>query len=154
MAFELSDEALVVRADEIAEKAHQGQLDKIGRPYIDHPRRVAARLDTPDAKAAALLHDVIEDSDLTADDLRAEGIPPGVVHAVVLLTRRADVPDAEYYRRILGDELALTVKLADLADNSDPRRLARIVEPQRTALTEKYRHAYAALGRPELAAAL
>ncbi|TFV56380.1 HD domain-containing protein [Mycobacterium sp. PS03-16] len=154
MAFELSDEALVSRADEIAEKAHQGQLDKIGRPYIDHPRRVAARLDTADAKAAALLHDVIEDSELTAADLRAEGIPRRVVDAVVLLTRCADVPDAVYYRRILGDELAHVVKLADLADNTDPRRLAQIGEPLRTALREKYRNAYAALGAPELAPAL
>lgn len=151
---ELSGDALVARADAIAQRCHAGQVDKIGRPYIEHPRRVAARLDTPVAKAAALLHDVIEDCEVSADDLRSFGMPEAVVACVLLLTRRDDVPDAVYYERIRGDELARTVKLADLSDNTDPARLAGIAEPKRGQLRAKYRHAYAALGHPELAGAL
>jgi (p)ppGpp synthase/HD superfamily hydrolase len=154
LVFELSDAALVATADEIAQRAYDGQLDKLGRPYIAHPRRVAARLDTTHAKAAALLHDVIEDSPITADDLRAEGIPQVVIDCVLLLTRRDDVPADDYYRAIAADALARTVKMADLADNSDPARLAALPEPTRSRLTAKYRHAYLALGEPERAAAL
>ena len=62
-------------ADQLAECAHHCQVDKIGRPYIGHPRRVAAQAQSPEAKASALLHDVIEDSSVTAEDLRAHGIP-------------------------------------------------------------------------------
>jgi (p)ppGpp synthase/HD superfamily hydrolase len=151
---ELSDAALIAKADEIARRAHDGQLDKLGRPYIAHPRRVAARVDTAHAKAAALLHDVVEDSPITAEDLRAEGIPQAVIDCVLLLTRRDDVPADEYYEAIGADALARTVKMADLADNSDPARLAALPEPTRSRLCAKYRHAYIALGEPGRAAAL
>ncbi|MEV3903733.1 guanosine-3',5'-bis(diphosphate) 3'-pyrophosphohydrolase [Mycobacterium sp. NPDC050551] len=150
----LSDTALIEKADGIAERAHRGQVDKIGRPYIAHPRRVAGRVDTAQAKAAALLHDVIEDSPVTAADLVAEGIPRAVVDCVILLTRRDDVPDADYYRAINAHPLARVVKMADLADNSDAARLAQIPEPKQSELRAKYRRAYTALGEPERAAAL
>lgn len=150
----LSDAAMIEKADAIADHAHFGQVDKIGRPYIAHPRRVAERVRTAEAKAAALLHDVIEDSPVTAADLVAEGIPQAVVDCVILLTRRDDVPEADYYRAIDAHPLARLVKLADLADNSDAARLAQIPEPKQTELRAKYRRAYLALGEPERAAAL
>lgn len=150
----LSDAALIAKADDIARRAHLGQVDKLGRPYIAHPRRVAGRVGTAEAKAAALLHDVIEDSPITAADLLAEGIPQSVVDCVILLTRRDDVPEADYYRAIDVHPLARVVKLADLADNSDPARLAQLAEPTRSELRAKYGRAYTALGEPELAAAL
>jgi hypothetical protein len=152
MDIALSGDALIAKADEIAEQAHRDQHDKLGKPYIEHPRRVAARVLTPEAKAAALLHDVIEDSGITADDLRAQGIPSDVIDCVLLLTR--DVPDEEYYRRIRSDDFALTVKLADLADNTAESRLSRIAAPKQTELRAKYRKAYTSLGREDLANAL
>jgi (p)ppGpp synthase/HD superfamily hydrolase len=148
----LSGDALIAKADEIAERAHRGQTDRLGQPYIQHPRRVGERVATPEAKAAAVLHDVIEDSGITTDDLRAHGIPTDVVDCVARLTR--DVPDDDYYRRIRSDDLALFVKLADLADNSDTARLGRVAEPKQSQFRAKYRKAYTSLGRDDLARTL
>lgn len=140
---------LISASAAICERAHAGQFDKEGRPYVEHVRRVASYVD-PDRSAsvhaAALLHDVLEDSSLTVADLANEGIPPDVLEIVLLLTRRRDVADANYYRRIRAHVDALEVKLADLADNTDPGRLAQLGPADRARLTQKYGAAYAALG--------
>lgn len=132
------------RAKDIATKAHEGQVDKAGMPYIDHSRRVAERVaqvdGRPEAIAVAWLHDVVEDTATTLDDLRAGEFSEYVVAAVDAMTRRPDEGD-EYYRRIAADDLALVVKLADIWDNTDPDRVARLDEQDRARLQEKYRHA-------------
>nr|BBX76220.1 hypothetical protein MFLOJ_00070 [Mycobacterium florentinum] len=92
----------IATADAIAAAAHAGQVDKAGMPYIGHVRRVASYVDpaNTDAVVAALLHDVIEDTGLTAADLAERGIPQAAIDAIELLTRRDDQPSADYYRRI------------------------------------------------------
>lgn len=134
-------------ARQIATEAHAGQVDKAGRPYIDHPRRVAERVEDLQAQAVAWLHDVLEDTTRTAEDLRAAGVDDEVVAAVQLLTR-TDGDDA-YYARIAVDPLAREVKLADIADNTDPVRTALLDPATRDRLAEKYDHARRALGALE-----
>lgn len=147
---------LLAVADSIAAQAHAGQVDKLGVDYIDHPRSVAGRVNQDDevAVAAALLHDVVEDSGISASDLRARGIPEPVIETVELLTRSMDVPDAEYFAAIRQHPTALTVKLADLADNTEPTRLAQLPDQLQRKLVAKYENAYRALGRDDLADAL
>ncbi|WP_091528589.1 HD domain-containing protein [Microlunatus soli] len=132
----------VDRAIAIATQAHRGQTDKSGEPYIGHPERVADRLaeDDHDGRVVAWLHDVVEDTDVTADDLAAD-FDAAIVAAVVALTRvEKDEPD-DYYRRVRADPLALRVKFADIADNTDPARVARLDDRTRTRLAGKYDHA-------------
>jgi (p)ppGpp synthase/HD superfamily hydrolase len=147
---------LIAVADAIAGRAHSGQVDKVGGEYIVHPRSVAARVRPQSAKyiATALLHDVIEDSDVTAADLLAAGIPDTVVSAVTLLTRTESIAPQQYYASIRTDPMALAVKLADLADNTDPVRLNRLPDTTQARLRTKYRLAYECLGVDSLAAAL
>ncbi len=114
------------RADAIASKAHKGQKDKGGRAYAEHPRAVAAMLDDPLLKTAALLHDVIEDTEWTADDLLAAGIHPKVVETVCTLTHQEQETYDEYLTRVGRNPLAVEVKLADLRHNS---QLDRIPNP-------------------------
>jgi len=140
--MEMSEQdSMVSAAREIAIRAHDGQVDKIGAPYILHPERVAARLPCPQAQAVAWLHDVLEDTHVTAEDLLAAGIPLRVVQAVQALTHSHDEPLPLYYRRVVADELAREVKLADVADNSDPARLALLNEATRSRLQKKYARA-------------
>lgn len=138
-------------ADRIAEKAHDGQRDHGGEPYIDHARRVASYVDQSDAYAiaAALLHDVIEDNaDVTPESLLSAGIPVLVVDAVCLLDRHRHDPE-DYYSNMLRDDaaskLARAVKLADLADNTDPARKSKLPARLRAHLRKKYARAYAEL---------
>jgi len=129
------------RASAIASLAHRGQVDKLGYDYIDHPARVADAfdwLDEPVAHCAAWLHDVVEDSDITAKDLLAAGMLPEIVEVVELLTRRDDVADEEYYRRIRQRPIALAVKLADLADNEAGWRFRKLDYETQARLSQKY----------------
>ncbi|TQO19930.1 HD domain-containing protein [Rhodoglobus vestalii] len=125
----------------IATIAHRGQTDKLGYDYIDHPARVAEsfdRLDEPVEHCAAWLHDVIEDSDVTAADLLKAGMLPEIVEAVELLTRRKDVADTDYYERIRQHPVALAVKLADIDDNSASRRSRKLDHDTQVRLSNKY----------------
>lgn len=124
--------------------AHAGQTDLGGAPYCEHPARVMERLGpdaSDEAKTIALLHDVVEDGGVTFADLRIWFGPP-VVDAVALLTRPEGMPYAEYIERLAasGNATAISVKLADLADNLDPTRPHR---PER--LTARYERARAIL---------
>jgi (p)ppGpp synthase/HD superfamily hydrolase len=138
----------IATADAIASAAHASQVDKAGMPYVGHVRRVASYVDpaNADAVVAALLHDVIEDAGISAAELAERGVPAVSIEAVELLTRRADVSPADYYQRICDHPIAREVKLADLADNTDPGRLATLSEADRNRLTLKYTNAYEALG--------
>lgn len=134
------EDAEVASAKAIATIAHQYQTDKIGDPYIGHSARVAERLTVPSHVAAAWLHDVVEDCGVTASDLVAAGISTEVVDAVVLLTRQKGEGDV-YYERIRNNDIALAVKLADIADNTDGKRTVRLAPEQRARLADKYAHA-------------
>ncbi len=111
------------KAIRIAAQVHEGQLDRYGAPYISHPLRVMARMNTDDEKMAAVLHDVIEDSACTLDDLRKEGFSAVVLQAVDHLTRREGEDYLTYIERLKPNPIARKVKLADLEDNMDLRRL-------------------------------
>lgn len=135
--------ALVETARRLATQAHGAQKDKAGNPYIDHPRRVAERLEAAGASAQAVaagwLHDVLEDTPTTATDLAAVGIPAEVIDAVTAVTKRPGEPTEDYAARIRASALGLQVKEADLADNCDPARMALLDENTRERLTSKYR---------------
>ena len=120
---ELYDKAL-----QIAVRAHKGQKDKAGHDYILHPIRVSERCDNPRAKIVALLHDTIEDTDVTADYLREEGFTEEIVEAVLAVTRREGEEYDDYVRRAAQNELGRMVKRADLEDNMDIRRLPELTD--------------------------
>lgn len=106
----------------LAVRAHAGQKDRYGQPYILHVIRVAARVFDPPAQMAAALHDVVEDTAVTLDELRLMGYPEPVLAAVECLTRRDSETYEEFIERIAPNPLAVRVKLADLEDNMDLRR--------------------------------
>nr|WP_199045272.1 HD domain-containing protein [Dyella sp. ASV24] len=118
--------ATLERAIAIAAEAHVGQVDKAGQPYILHPIRVMLRLNLSTERIAAVLHDVVEDSSVTLDFLRAEGFSPEVVSAVDALTKRQGESRMDAAHRARQDPIARVVKLADNAENMD---LSRIAEP-------------------------
>ncbi len=142
-AWELED-----AAREFAFRWHGDQTDQAGRPYTQHLARVVDRFHVSDldARAVAWLHDVIEDTDATADDLHAAGFPDRIVVAVVALTHPHGEPRTVYYERVRGVPLACRVKVADVDDNTDPDRLALLDEPTRARLERKYAQAREALG--------
>ncbi|OAA25016.1 HD domain-containing protein [Frankia sp. EI5c] len=131
----------------LATRAHTGQLDKAGEEYIGHPLRVMetagrsagpAGVDPTHARMAAILHDVVEDTELTVEDLAAAGYPPAVVAAVDALSHRVDESVESYLARVAADPIAVVVKRADIQDNSDPARLARLPAERAQALAERY----------------
>jgi (p)ppGpp synthase/HD superfamily hydrolase len=137
------ESGLVETAQRFALRAHAEQVDKAGEPYVEHPARVAATAARAGSEAEAVgwLHDVVEDSPATLNELRAAGLPEPVLAAVDALTRRDGEPAEVYYRRVAGNALARVVKDADLADNAAPDRLARLDEATRVRLCTKYAHA-------------
>jgi (p)ppGpp synthase/HD superfamily hydrolase len=108
----------------LAVQAHRGQRDKAGKPYILHPLRVMLRLEDEEAMVVAVLHDVVEDSSVISADLRDLGYPTEVLEALDAVTRRQGESYADFIDRAAENPLARRVKLADLADNMDLRRLA------------------------------
>lgn len=114
------------RAIELAARAHAGQLDKAGQPYILHPLRLMLAVHTPHEKMAAILHDVVEDTPITFEDLVREGFPQEVVNAVQALTKLEGESRINAARRAASDPIARVVKLADVTDNMD---LSRIPSP-------------------------
>lgn len=127
-------------ASRLACYAHAGQTDKAGRAYISHPLRVAAAVsdDSEEMIAIALLHDTLEDSDLTAEDLHERGVKEIIVKAVVALTHEDNEPYEDYIKRVAKNERAHIVKLADIADNTDPHRLAALDPATHDRLIKKY----------------
>jgi len=114
------------KAFKLAKAAHAGQLDKGGKSYINHPIAVAAIVETQEEKTVALLHDVVEDTPVTLDELKEHGFPETVVAAVDVLTKRPGVDYGEYIQRVKKNPLALVVKIADMTHNMD---LSRIQNP-------------------------
>ena len=138
---------LVSRARDLAYRAHAGQVDKAGRPYIEHVARVAAAVsDDPIAEAVAWLHDVLEDCPDPDVFNEVSEFPEDIFWAVWTLTRPKDDGSDRYYVYVQLDPLALRVKLADIADNADEARLALLDKATADRLRRKYAKAQAALG--------
>jgi (p)ppGpp synthase/HD superfamily hydrolase len=124
------------RAIELAAKAHAGQVDKAGAPYILHPLRLMLAVRTPHERMAAVLHDIVEDTPVTFDDLVAEGFPAEVVAAVRALTKTDGEKRIAAAHRAAADPVARAVKLADVADNMDLSRIAAPTEKDFARLKE------------------
>lgn len=138
------------KAIRIALEAHAGETDKAGRPYILHPLRLMLQMETDEEMMTAVLHDVVEDSNVTFDDLRREGFPEPVLAALQLLTHdRSRVGYEDYVAAIKPNPLARKVKLADLAHNMDLRRLPAQITVLDFGRLAKYRLAWETLTTSE-----
>ena len=135
-----SEQSMFDLALSIAKKAHKGQYDKAGVDYIEHPLFVASLVDTQEEKAVALLHDVLEDSPYTTEELILAGLPETVVSAVQILTKKKGQDYQQYLELVKSSPIARRVKLADLKHNSDLSRLATVTEKDLERL-EKYKKA-------------
>ena len=133
--------------DALAAAAHAGQVDRLGVPYVEHVRAVAAALRPlgDELAMAGLLHDVLEDTSWTADGLRAAGVPDAVVRTVQAVTKVPGVPYEEMIRRVAADRSAALVKIADNAHNSHPDRAAALEPAERERLGARYAAARAVL---------
>lgn len=116
---------------------HAGQRDKMGCAYFQHPMRVAMRCHTDEEKMVALLHDTIEDTDVTAEYLLAEGFPQSVVDGIISVTKCPGESYEEFVARAKQNPLGRVVKLHDLEDNLDIFRLT-VLDPDMTARYNKY----------------
>ena len=145
---------VIENARGIASRAHAGQRDKAGMDYISHPARVAERVraagGTDEGVATAWLHDVLEDTNVTAGELRKAGIPDTVIDAVKALTKQRGESLERYCARVRANDLALVVKRADLDDNQDPRRTAALDHETRQRLAAKYARVRDLLGLPSM----
>lgn len=117
---------LLELAIKVATEAHKNQKDKGGNPYIEHPKAVAARVDNLEHKIVAYLHDVVEDTEITLDDLAEMGFTYRIVNSVRLLTKTDKLTYEEFLKRLKADDNARHVKIADLKHNMD---ISRIPEP-------------------------
>ena len=113
---------MLAHALKLAYEAHEGQVDKAGASYVLHCLRVAKAMSTTEEKIVALLHDIVEDTEITFEYLEHEGFSKEVVAAVKAITRELEEPYNAYLRRVAQNELAYKVKLADMMDNSDVTR--------------------------------
>jgi len=135
------------RAIVIAAEAHEGMVDKAGAPYILHPLRVMMRMETVQEMVAAVLHDVVEDSEQwTLHRLKEEGFDKNIIDAVDALTKRAKETYDEFIERLSGNAIAMKVKLADLEDNMDITRIRKLTEKDKQRI-ERYHRALTKLRR-------
>ena len=130
------------KALKICYEAHHGQLDKTGMPYVFHPFHLAEQMKDEDSVTVALLHDVIEDTCLTLDQLKSMGFNDKVIDALALLTHDPDTPYEDYIEAIKQNPIARAVKLADLRHNSDLSRFTPDA-PDQNALARHKKYAKA-----------
>lgn len=131
---------MLAKAIELATRAHDGQLDKGGSPYIFHPMRLMLQLSKEEDWIAAILHDVVEDTDWTLEKLADEGFSREVVSIIDSLTRREGESYENYIGRLVHDPAACRIKLLDLKDNQDLTRIREHTQETRDRL-EKYQRA-------------
>lgn len=141
------------KAMQLAYRAHHGQTDKGGVPYLFHVMHVAEQMTDEITTTAALLHDILEDTEVTEDYLWSAGFSAEVIQAVTLLTRDPAVPYLDYVRTLRANPVAAAVKLADLSHNSDLSRLA-VVDDAAKERVQRYRAAMDILRTTEVVAAL
>ena len=140
----MTNMATVEDAVSIAARAHSGQKDKAGAPYLLHPLRMMLRMDTEAAMMAAVLHDVVEDTEWTLERLREAGFSDEVLEAVDCLTHREGESYEEFVERVRTNPIARQVKIADLEDNMNVRRMSQI-GPRDLERLEKYHRAWRVL---------
>lgn len=128
------------RALKLCFEAHKNQTDKSGMPYVFHPFHLAEQMSSEITVITALLHDVVEDTDYTIDDLREMDFGEEVIEALALLTHDDSEPYMDYVARIKENPVARAVKLADLEHNSDMSRLS-VVDDYALKRAEKYKAA-------------
>ncbi len=126
----------IEKAIEIAARAHAGQVDKAGAPYIFHPLRLMLAVSGEHERMAAVLHDVVEDTPLTFNDLAREGFPAAVIDAVRALTKQPGERRIDAAHRAAANPIARKVKLADVGDNMDLSRIAAPTEKDYARLRE------------------
>ena len=131
---------LTKKAMKLCFEAHKDQKDKSGLPYVHHPFHLAEQMETEDTTIVALLHDVVEDTEYTLDDIRAMGFPERIIEALSYMTHDDAVPYLDYVAKIKENPIATAVKMADLKHNSDLSRLA-VVDEKALKRVEKYRKA-------------
>ncbi len=139
---------LTKKALKICFEAHKDQSDKAGMPYVFHPFHLAEQMPDEETVICALLHDVIEDTDITLQDLQNMGFPTAVTDALALLTHDDETDYMEYIRSITKNPIAKVVKIADLKHNSDLSRLNTIDE-KAIRRSEKYKKAIVLLTTDE-----
>ena len=132
---------LLEKAISIATQPHAGQTDKSGKPYILHLLRVMMKGETEDEMICGVLHDLVEDTDWTFERLKQEGFPDTVIEAISLVTKSENENYSDFVERISGNDLAIRVKLNDLEDNMDVRRLHKVTGIDAERLS-KYINAY------------
>ncbi|MBO7217858.1 MAG: HD domain-containing protein [Clostridia bacterium] len=132
------------RALQLCFEAHKDQTDKSGVPYVFHPFHLAEQMETEETIIVALLHDVMEDTDCTAEDLKKEGFDDNIIEALLLLTHKKGVDYLDYVKKIKSNPIARAVKLADLRHNSDLSRL-HVVDSKALQRVETYKKAMALL---------
>lgn len=120
--------------------AHKDQVDKSGLPYVFHPLHLAEQMDTEDEVCVALLHDVMEDTSLTANDIRAAGMPEQVIEALLLMKHSSSDEYLDYVAKLAVNPLARKVKRTDLLHNSDLTRLDKVTDADRDRV-RKYKRA-------------
>lgn len=126
----------------IAKQAHKGQKDKGGHPYLEHCIAVAEMQTEPELVAAALIHDIFEDTDFTQIDLVKYGIDPGIIGIADILTRREDETYKEYIKRVGVSSKARKIKIADLIHNMRLDRLIQITDKDMQRVEKRYKPAY------------
>ena len=119
----MEQKLLLEKAIKLARQVHTNQLDKAGKAYFEHPLRVMNNLTTLEEKIVGILHDAIEDSDLTLEDLRQLGFPEILIDAIDAITKRHEEDYEAYLQRVISNPLALRVKIADMQDNMDIKRI-------------------------------
>ncbi len=129
------------KALRLAAVAHEGQKDKGGEPYISHPMRVANKCSNTDEKVVAYLHDVIEDTNVTANELLSQGFPENIVEAVLSVTRKKEESYEDFIKRCGANKIGRQVKIHDLEDNMDTTRLKSLSQKDIERI-EKYKKAY------------
>lgn len=128
---------LTKKALKLSFEAHKNQVDKSGMPYVYHPFHLAEQMETEDAVIVALLHDVVEDTDYTFDDIKELGFSKRVIEALELMTHDKSVPYMDYVAKIKNNPIAKAVKIADLKHNSDLSRLD-VLDDKARKRVEKY----------------
>lgn len=124
----------------IAIKAHAGQVDKAGQPYVLHPLRVMLKFQSEDERIVAVMHDVVEDSEVTFYNLNKEGFSDKVVEAIECLTKRKNEDYESFIMRVSKNSIAKKIKIEDIRDNLDLTRLHKITEKDLQRI-EKYHRA-------------
>ena len=138
--------ALTKKALRLCFDSHKDQVDKTGMPYVFHPFHLAEQMDDEISTVCALLHDVVEDTDTTLEDLASMGFPTEVIDALTLLMHAPEVPYMDYVERISTNPIATKVKIADLTHNSDLTRMDPTeIDEYALKRNEKYKLALALL---------